>query len=125
MFAVALVLPPMETMTLQQVSQFWCLGYTVLLLVGGVMGYAKVKSQKSLIAGIISAVLMAVVYGFSSAYPGYAYAAGAAVAVGLTAVFVIRFRKTGAFMPAGLMSAVSGVSALLLGITGTQALLAL
>ncbi|MGK7873431.1 MAG: TMEM14 family protein [Xenococcaceae cyanobacterium] len=79
------------------------IAYGVLALVGGVMGYAKVKSKASLISGSISGVLLLVaglmqLQGFSM---GLILAL--VVTAALVVVFAIRLVKTRKFMPAGLM----------------------
>lgn len=82
--------------------------YVVLLLVGGVMGF-KAGSRISLIMGSVSACLMIVSFLVmkTSAFGGHV--AIALLSLLMVVVFVIRFAKTGAFMPAGLMLIASAV----------------
>lgn len=89
--------------------------YAVLILVGGWMGHAKSGSQASLIAGLISGLLliMAAVPLFYGKRMG-AYAA-ITIAIALDAFFLYRLVVTHKVFPAGVMSIISGVvSALLL-----------
>ena len=86
--------------------------YGVLVIVGGVMGYAKAKSKPSLIAGglfgiiaIVGALLM-MQHNASGFY------------ISLTASFLLllffsrRFSATKKFMPSGLMMALSLITVL-------------
>ena len=73
--------------------------YIVLLLVGGVMGFVKGKSQISLVmsAGFAAALILCAL-GIIFKY----YVADILLAV-LLVVFAMRLAKTKKFMPAGLM----------------------
>lgn len=87
--------------------------YALLLIVGGAIGYAKAKSKASLIAGSVSGGISFIAAGWTwSGGPG-AYL-GIALAVAMTIVFGIRLRKTGKFMPAGLLLVVSVLTAVIL-----------
>jgi len=77
--------------------------YGLLILAGGLMGWAKAGSQASLIAGLVSSVLI-----FWGTYLlGTSPKAGRIVVTVVSAllciVFALRFLKTLAFMPAGLL----------------------
>lgn len=77
--------------------------YGILAIAGGIFGYVKVKSQPSLISGIVSGVLL--LLGGIGLQQGAGW--GLPLAIGVTivliVVFAIRFAKTRKFMPAGLM----------------------
>lgn len=73
------------------------------MLIGGLMGYSKAKSKMSLIAGVISSVLLAVSFAVSLTNPVGGLIGGVIVTTLLDIVFGIRLAKTKAFMPAGLM----------------------
>ena len=77
--------------------------YAVLTLVGGVFGYVKAGSRPSLIAGIVSGLLL-LAAGFGL-LRGLSW--GLPLAVVLTAalliLFSVRYGRSRAFMPAGLM----------------------
>ena len=77
--------------------------FGLLVLGGGIAGYAKAKSTQSLLAGTISgALLLYAAYAISSGRPeGLTLAT--AVSVLLALMFFFRWRKTGAFMPAGML----------------------
>lgn len=91
-------------------------GYGILAIVGGILGYVKAGSQMSLISGLVSGMLLVVA--------GWAHRQGwswglplaAVITVALIGVFAVRYFKTRKFMPAGLMViaglfAVAGLSA--------------
>ena len=71
------------------------------MLLGGVGGYAIAHSAKSLIAGIVSAVLIGAAYYVSGQQPRVGFGIGAIVAIGLIIVFVIRIRELLAKIPPG------------------------
>ncbi len=73
--------------------------YIVLLLVGGIIGFTKGKSQVSLVmAAVFGAALILCALGLIFKY----YVADILLAV-LLVVFALRLGKTKKFMPAGLM----------------------
>lgn len=88
------------------------IAYGILALVGGIMGYAKVKSKPSLISGVISGALLLI--GGLLALQGSAIGLTLSTIVTgvLIVVFLIRLFKTRKFMPAGLM-AIAGVLAII------------
>lgn len=80
--------------------------YGIFLLVGAFMGL-KAGSKISLIAGLASAtfVFAGIILLGSNAKLGYGILTGTSGL--LTIVFLIRFIKTGAFMPSGMILAFS------------------
>lgn len=103
-----------------QVGQICLLLYSVLLLVGGVAGFLKGKSKVSLISGIGSGILALVGYWLSTTHPPLGLGIGIGVGLSLTVVFLIRFRKTGQFMPAGLLCGLSLIAAVISGLALLQ-----
>ncbi|MGK7901511.1 MAG: TMEM14 family protein [Hormoscilla sp.] len=87
------------------------IGYGVLALVGGIMGYLKVKSKISLISGIATGLLLLVAGGMQL----MGMSVGLILAEVITGILIITFGmrlfKTRKFMPAGLMI-IAGVVAL-------------
>ena len=79
--------------------------YGVLLIVGGIIGYAKAKSVISLIAGVVCGII-ALLLGY---YYTWHFAPHAALLLGLLLLFIMgrRFIATRKFMPAGLVSILS------------------
>jgi uncharacterized membrane protein (UPF0136 family) len=79
------------------------IGYGILTLVGGIMGYVKAKSQASLISGLVSGSLL--IFAGSAQLMGQSW--GLTLAAGISAVlaivFIVRLVKTQKFMPAGML----------------------
>lgn len=90
-------------------SQKLTLGYAALVGVGGVMGYLKSGSQKSLAAGGISSLLLYYVYTQLPTKPAFASSLGLGVSAVLLAVMGSRFKNSGKIFPAGVVSLVSFV----------------
>ena len=88
-------------------------GYAVLLVVGGLIGYRKAGSRPSLIAGSVSGAVALLAAGLMLR-DGRAIWLGVVLAALMLIVFTIRFTKTRKFMPSGLLGVVSG--AVLLGL---------
>ena len=96
------------TFLIVAIAPWLLLLYAVLVMAGGVMGYFKANSKPSLISGLISGTALLAAWWISLTQ---SYNAGIALAtclaIALLIIFSLRFRKTRAFMPAGLMAAVS------------------
>ncbi len=77
--------------------------YSLLSIVGGVIGYRQAGSQVSLISGVVSGLLLLIgaYLLFGGVYPGPTLSG--IVSLILVVVFVVRLIKTKKFMPAGLM----------------------
>lgn len=96
-------------------ATFVVLGYGVFALVGGVIGYVKAKSKASLIAGLISGILL-----LGSAY-GFTQNVRAAHWISLVVALIlgIRFTKkwvaTRRVMPELLMSVLSLLTVIAVG----------
>jgi uncharacterized membrane protein (UPF0136 family) len=88
-----------------QIATWSILIYGLLVLLGGVMGYVKAKSQVSLLSGVGSGVALIVAWFICHQLQQPLAGLGLATVVGLVLfiVFVIRFSRTRAFMPSGLM----------------------
>ena len=84
--------------------------YGVLLLVGGFLGY-KAGSRQSLAAGIISGVLVLAGVYLLGIDKKAGFSLIAAVAVGLSMLFAIRFIKTNKIMPSGMLFILSALAA--------------
>lgn len=87
--------------------------YAALLLIGGFVGFRVSGSRVSLISGVASAAVLVVAWLLARSTPARGLWLAAAVALALTVVFIMRFFKTGSFMPAGMMVVLS-VAALVL-----------
>ncbi|XP_031287031.1 protein FATTY ACID EXPORT 2, chloroplastic [Pistacia vera] len=88
-------------------SQKLTLGYAALVGVGGLMGYLKSGSQKSLLAGGVSASLLYYVYTELPTKPVLASSIGLGLSAALLVVMGSRFKKSGKVFPAGVVSLVS------------------
>lgn len=80
------------------------IGYVVLLLVGGWMGFAKAGSRISLISSGVSAALLLL---FTLAPIPWGGTAVLVVLGLLLVTFAMRLKATRKFMPAGLMCALT------------------
>jgi len=98
-------------------AQITLLVYGALLLVGGVVGYMKGRSSKSLIGGLVGAALSGVSYGLLGTGSRWGLGLGLGTAALGSLLFALRYRKTGRLMPAGLMLVVSLLAVLLLSLS--------
>ncbi|KAM0857299.1 hypothetical protein ACQ4PT_048564 [Festuca glaucescens] len=90
-------------------SQKLTLAYAALVGAGGVMGYMKSGSQKSLAAGGISALLLFFVHTQLPVRPVFASSIGLGISAALLTVMGSRFKKSGKIFPAGVVSLLSFV----------------
>uniref|UniRef100_A0A5B7BQA2 Putative glycine-rich RNA-binding protein 7 n=1 Tax=Davidia involucrata TaxID=16924 RepID=A0A5B7BQA2_DAVIN len=88
-------------------SQKLTLAYAALVGVGGIMGYLKSGSQKSLMAGGLSTLLLYYVYTELPKRPAFASSLGLGLSAALLGVMGSRFKKSGKIFPAGVVSFVS------------------
>ncbi|KAK1413040.1 hypothetical protein QVD17_34749 [Tagetes erecta] len=88
-------------------SQKLTLGYAALVGIGGLMGYLKSGSQKSLISGGVSAALLYYVYTQLPVNPVFASFVGFGLSAALLGVMGSRFKNSGKVFPAGVVSVVS------------------
>ena len=88
--------------------------YGVLLIAGGVMGYASKGSMASLIAGSVSGVLAILAFGLSLGRPRTGLALGLIVAIALTVERGMNWLKGGAFFPSGAVAILSVLMAVLI-----------
>ncbi|XP_062226967.1 protein FATTY ACID EXPORT 7-like [Phragmites australis] len=88
-------------------SQKLTLAYAALVGAGGIMGYMKSGSQKSLAAGGISALVLYFVHTQLPVRPVFASSIGLGISGALLSVMGSRFKKSGKIFPAGVVSLVS------------------
>uniref|UniRef100_A0A2C9UB00 Uncharacterized protein n=2 Tax=Manihot esculenta TaxID=3983 RepID=A0A2C9UB00_MANES len=93
--------------TALSMSQNLTLGYAALLGMGGLMGYLKSGSQKSLLAGGLSASILYYVHTQLPTNPVYASSIGLGVSSTLMGVMGYRFLMSKKIFPAGVVSLVS------------------
>src|SRR5579871_1540995 len=87
------------------------LAYSVLMFVGGLIGYLKAGSKPSLIAGVISGILLAGSFFVAQNKLITGLCMAAVLAGLLSIVFLTRFLKTKSFMPSGMMLVISVAAA--------------
>ncbi|MBJ7448875.1 MAG: TMEM14 family protein [Parachlamydiales bacterium] len=88
--------------------------YGLLLLVGGIMGYAMAKSSLSLACGLIFGTLTVFAGSMISSKPKQAAFASLVLAAFMLIFFIYRFSLTYKMMPAGMMAFVSAVCVILI-----------
>ncbi|KAL3675050.1 hypothetical protein R1sor_024998 [Riccia sorocarpa] len=88
-------------------SQKLTLAYAALVGVGGVIGFVKSGSAKSLATGGGAALALYYVYTQLPVNPVFASSFGLGISAVLLAVMGPRFKKSGKFMPAGLVAVYS------------------
>ncbi|KAF7837610.1 protein FATTY ACID EXPORT 2, chloroplastic [Senna tora] len=98
-----------EKKTGLSMSQKLTLGYAALVGAGGVMGFLKSGSQKSLLAGGFSAALLYYVFTELPVRPVFASSLGLGISAALLVVMGSRFKRSGKVFPAGVVSLVSFV----------------
>ena len=81
--------------------------FGLLTIVGGVIGYVKAGSTVSIVAGAISGIALIVAAMLLPGNVVLGLAIAGLVSILLAGRFIPAFMKTGAMMPAGLMSLLS------------------
>ncbi|HEY9638064.1 MAG TPA: TMEM14 family protein [Coleofasciculaceae cyanobacterium] len=108
-----------------EIATWSILIYGLVVLLGGVMGYVKAKSQVSLLSGVGSGIALLFAWLISRQFPLAGLGLATVLALVLLVVFVMRFSRTRAFMPAGMMVVLSLVATVvfLLGLLSISGLL--
>jgi len=99
---------------MQTVAQISLLVFGIVIMTGGVCGFLKAKSQKSLAAGLISGALLIAAHFISNCHPKAGLLLGAGTTSVLTIVFALRLAKTKKFMPSGMLLILTVLEELLL-----------
>ena len=99
---------------LMEFGQIVLLVFALLMVGGGVAGLKSGGSKVSLVAGIVSAVLLLVALLWSWRHPTNGYWMGVGVSGLLGLVFFVRMKKTKKFLPSGLLLILSLIAAGLL-----------
>lgn len=81
--------------------------FGLLTIVGGIIGFVRAGSTASIIAGSISGILLLLAAFLLPSNIAAALALAAIVSILLAGRFLPAFIKTGALMPAGMMSLLS------------------
>src|ERR1043166_6317845 len=90
-----------------EAARIYFLVFGVLTIAGGVVGYVKVGSMESIIAGSITGVLLLVAAFLLPEHRVIGLATALIISLLLAAQFVPKFIRTGRAMPAGMMSILS------------------
>lgn len=78
-------------------------GYGILAVAGGILGYVKAESRTSLVSGLVSGSLLVIAGIAHQQNLSWGLPLAVMVTVGLIGVFTVRYFKTRKFMPSGLM----------------------
>ncbi|KAF0250457.1 MAG: hypothetical protein FD167_129 [bacterium] len=99
---------------MKSIATYIVLAYGLLVIIGGVIGFVKAKSNASLIAGVVSGLLV-LTSGFIM-LSGIALGTYLALATTfiLMGVFGVRLAKTKAFMPSGMLFILNDIVFILL-----------
>ena len=87
--------------------------FGLLTIVGGVIGYVKAGSTISIVAGAISGIALIVAAMLLPGNVVLGLAIAGLVSILLAGRFIPAFMKTGAVMPAGLMSLLSVIGVIM------------
>jgi uncharacterized membrane protein (UPF0136 family) len=90
-----------------EAAKIYFIIFGVLTIAGGVVGYAKAGSVASIIAGLITGMLLLVAAFLLPEHRVIGFATALIVSLLLAAQFVPKFLRTGRIMPAGMMSILS------------------
>ncbi|MGA9378044.1 MAG: TMEM14 family protein [Phormidium sp.] len=88
---------------MEQILIWSILGYALIVGIGGVFGYMKAKSTKSLFSGLISGFILLIAWFVAIKTLTVGLGIAALMAAVLLVVFITRFVSTRKFMPAGMM----------------------
>jgi uncharacterized membrane protein (UPF0136 family) len=104
----------MQNTTIQITAiEIWV--YGALMILGGIMGFVKVRSKASLLSGVgLGLGLLACGYGVSCGSENSLIVA-VVIASLLLVLFAVRFTKTRRFMPAGMLAVLSLVAVVIFG----------
>jgi uncharacterized membrane protein (UPF0136 family) len=91
---------------------FITITYAIMLFIGGLIGFFKAHSTASLLTGTISSVIVISAWQLCSKKPRAGYLFISAISLILFMFFLIRFTKSYAFMPGGLMLILSTITLL-------------
>ena len=92
--------------------------YALLVIVGGVLGFVKAGSRPSLIGGLVGGLaLLAAGWGVSRGQV-WGLQMALVLTLALLVFFIVRYVRTRAFMPGGLMAVLSLLALVGEGLTG-------
>ena len=90
-------------------SRLYFFVFGALTIIGGIIGYVKAGSVPSIIAGVITGLLLIIAAAILPEHRAAGLATAFIVSLLLAAQFVPKLIRTGKVMPAGMMSILSVV----------------
>jgi uncharacterized membrane protein (UPF0136 family) len=90
-----------------EAAKIYFIVFGLLTIAGGIVGYVKAGSVASIVAGSITGVLLLIAAFLLPEHHAAGLATALIVSLLLSAQFVPKFLRTGAVMPAGVMSVLS------------------
>ena len=90
-----------------EAAKIYFIIFGLLTIIGGIIGYVKAGSVASIIAGVITGVLLLVAAFLLPEHRVTGLATALIISFLLAAQFVPKFFRTGRVMPAGMMSVLS------------------
>ena len=90
-----------------EAAKIYFIIFGLLTIIGGIIGYVKAGSVASIIAGVITGVLLLVAAFLLPEHRVAGLAIALIISFLLAAQFVPKFFRTGRVMPAGMMSVLS------------------
>jgi uncharacterized membrane protein (UPF0136 family) len=92
-----------------EATKIYFIVFGVLTIAGGIVGYVKAGSVASIIAGVITGVLLLVAAFLLPEHRAVGLATAFIISFLLAAQFIPKFLRTGKVMPAGMMSILSAL----------------
>ena len=92
--------------------------YAVLVIIGGVFGFVKAASRPSLIGGVAGGLALLIAAWGLGHHQSWGLPVALALTLALLVFFVLRYVRTRAFMPGGLMTVLSLLALVGEGLTG-------
>jgi len=91
------------------IARYSILALSIFMLAGGAAGFKMAKSKASLIAGVVSAIVLAGCYALTMSDVKQGLYGGAGAAALLIGVFLKRLVRTKKFMPAGMLMIINAI----------------
>ena len=91
------------------IAKITILVLSTLVLAGGIVGFVRGKSKASLIAGVVTSVLLDISFGISLSNEQTGLIMGDAVTFVLLMIGSVRFHKSKKYMPGGLLMTLGSI----------------